>query len=184
MAAPSARGARPSPIVHVTRQVGPFAGPASSVLARRATKMLDALGLADVELSVALVDDDTIHALNRDYRKKDRPTDVLAFAMREEGDGAPRARAPSRGPEVLGDVIISVETADRQAKKRRRALLDEITMLLAHGLLHLVGFDHQTDDEERVMTAETRRLEAAAVARRTAAVVSKKPGPTRGRPRR
>jgi probable rRNA maturation factor len=127
---------------------------------RRAEKMLAALGLTGAELSVALVDDAAIRALNRDYRRKDRPTDVLAFAM-EEGEGALAAS----GARVLGDVIVSIDTAARQARRRRRSLLDEWTMLLAHGLLHLVGYDHETDEEERVMTAKTRELEAAARAR-------------------
>ena len=119
--------------------------------------MLEHLGLAkrDVELSVALVSDARIHELNRSFRKKNKPTDVLAFAM-NEGEGL------GEGSGLLGDVIISVDTARRQAKANRRPLLDELTMLLAHGLLHLLGYDHRNDREERVMTAKTRELEAAA----------------------
>jgi len=124
--------------------------------------MLAALELDRVELSVALVDDATMHSLNRDYRDKDRPTDVLAFAMRE---GEPMAAIPEEEPEMLGDVIISVDTANRQATRARRSLLDEVTMLLAHGLLHLLGYDHQTDAEEVEMNARVRDLEAAAVSR-------------------
>jgi probable rRNA maturation factor len=130
--------------------------------------MLKALGLTSVELSIALVSDPVIHELNRDFRHKNKPTDVLAFAMRETVSGAP----PTPGSknkrterEVLGDVIISLDTAARQASRRRRPLLDEVTMLLAHGLLHLLGYDHQNDAEERVMKAETRRLETAARSR-------------------
>jgi probable rRNA maturation factor len=125
---------------------------------RRALKMLRHLGLDAVELSVALLDDAGIRALNRDYRGKDRPTDVLAFAM-EEGEQFALASGAVR---VLGDVIIAVPTARRQARRRRRPLLDELTMLLAHGLLHLLGYDHQNDEQEREMTARTRELEAAA----------------------
>ena len=128
---------------------------------RRAEKMVAALGLGPVELSIALVDDDTIHALNRDYRKKDKPTDVLAFAMEE---GAPMKGAKN-DLRLLGDVIVSIETATRQAADSDRSLLDEVTMLVAHGLLHLLGYDHQDDAEERVMTAKTRELEAAAARR-------------------
>ncbi|MEM1030584.1 MAG: rRNA maturation RNase YbeY [Myxococcota bacterium] len=129
----------------------------------RAQKMLTALALDAVELSVALVDDATIHALNRDYRRRDRPTDVLAFAMREgEPMGGP---LPEGQLEMLGDVVISVETAARQAEAAGRPLRDEVTMLLAHGLLHLLGYDHGTDAEEADMVARTRALEAAAVSR-------------------
>ncbi|MBI4955449.1 MAG: rRNA maturation RNase YbeY, partial [Myxococcales bacterium] len=68
-------------------------------------------------------------------------------------------------PEPLGDVILSVPTAARQARRRRAPLLAELTLLLAHGLLHLCGHDHRTPAEERDMKARTRALEAAAVAR-------------------
>lgn len=111
------------------------------------------------ELSVLLCDDATIHALNRDYRHKDRPTDVLAFAMREGEGGALH-------PDILGDVVISVDTARRQAKERGVTIVAEATFLLAHGLLHLLGYDHQTEAENRVMMALTDGLRAAATSRR------------------
>lgn len=121
--------------------------------------MLAHLALGDVELSIALVDDATIRALNRDYRDQDRPTDVLAFAT-NEAEAKPRA-----GRRLLGDVVLSIPTAARQATRQKRPLLAEVTMLLAHGILHLCGYDHATKKEERVMVALTRELEAAAVAR-------------------
>lgn len=129
-----------------------------ATLRTRGERMMRALGMSADELSIVLCDDKTIHALNRDYRGKDKPTDVLAFAMREGRD------ARFAGP-MLGDVIISLDTAGRQAKERRYALLDEVTMLLAHGLLHLLGFDHPNRREERRMTARTDMLVAAARAR-------------------
>ena len=144
-------------IVEITTRGGPFAGVSASVIRGRAEKMLRHLGLAEVELSIALVDDATIHELNRDYRKKDKPTDVLAFPLSEP--------VPAKPTGLLGDVILSIDTARKQAKKHRRPLLGELTMLLAHGLLHLLGHDHQTDAEEREMTARTRELETAAAAR-------------------
>ena len=134
---------------------------ASDVRAR-AERMLEAMRLADRELSILLCDDATIHALNRDYRKKDRPTDVLAFAMME---GAHSGHAPG----VLGDVVISLDTAASQARSHARTLEDEVTMLLAHGLLHLLGLDHRDRTEERRMTARTDLLRAAAVGRRRGA---------------
>jgi probable rRNA maturation factor len=102
--------------------------------------MLEALGLTRAELSVMVCDDATIHGLNRAHRKKDRPTDVLAFALRE-GKVMPGAE------DLLGDVVISLDTARRQAREHGRSLWAEVTMLLAHGLLHLVGYDHRTDAE-------------------------------------
>ena len=116
--------------------------------------MLAYLGLAEAELSVVLVNDDAIQLLNRDHRGKDSPTDVLAF---------PLGKAPSKDqPRLLGDVVISLPTAARQAKSRQRALLPEARFLLAHGLLHLIGYDHATKLQKQRMDAATRRLVRAA----------------------
>ena len=128
------------------------------VLKTRAKRMLDAIGRPEAELSVVLVDDETIRSLNRDYRHRDTPTDVLSFAMAEGEFGA-------IDPNMLGDVVISVPTAQRQAQSRKHSLVDEVTFLLAHGLLHLTGYDHQTDEQEAVMNAETQRLVEASVQR-------------------
>jgi probable rRNA maturation factor len=129
-----------------------------AVVRDRAQRMLAALELDEAELSILLCDDPTIHALNRDFRHKDKPTDVLAFAMRE-GEGGELAGG------ILGDVVISLDTARRQAAERGHAIASEITFLLAHGLLHLVGYDHRNDAEERVMNAETSKLVDIALGR-------------------
>jgi probable rRNA maturation factor len=121
--------------------------------------MLEALGMREAELSILLCDDDTIQELNRRYRKKNKPTDVLAFPM-NEGPG------PSPNPGLLGDVVISLPTATRQAAEHDRPIIDEVTFLLAHGLLHLVGYDHATRREEREMTARTETLLCAVEAAR------------------
>jgi probable rRNA maturation factor len=134
----------------------------SAALRLRAERMLAALSLSRAELSVLLCDDATIHALNRQHRKKDKPTDVLAFALREGKQAVPAARGAA---EPLGDVVISLDTARRQAEERARPLWDEVTLLLAHGLLHLIGYDHRTRAEERVMNARADVLVAAARAR-------------------
>jgi probable rRNA maturation factor len=126
--------------------------------------MLRCLDLSRAELSVSVTDDREIRELNRVFRHRDRATDVLAFAMRE---GEALTAQTELDAEVLGDVVISVETARRQASKRRRPLDAELLMLLAHGLLHLVGYDHQTNPQEAVMTAQTERLCRAATMRRT-----------------
>ena len=146
-----------------------------------AERMLSEIELGHCELSVLLTDDAFIRTLNRDHRGKDRPTDVLAFPLEAEGESpkpkAARVGAASagkkrhqtrRGPArnafvvpsdgLLGDVIISLDTAARQARARGHSLLDEVRFLLAHGLLHLVGYDHRTDAEERTMNAMTERL--------------------------
>lgn len=120
-------------------------------LRARAERMLEDLGVSESELSVLLTDDAHIETLNRRHRNKAKPTDVLAFPMDAEPgpDGAPR---------LLGDVVVSLDTALRQARARRRPLIVEVTHLMAHGLLHLLGYDHRTDAEERRMNALVSRL--------------------------
>ncbi len=124
---------------------------------RIADRMLAALELDHAELSVLLADDALVHELNLEHRGKDRPTDVLAFPLDE--DAAPSG---SPAPRLLGDVVISLDTAARQARSRRRELLAEVRFLLAHGLLHLIGYDHGNREEKRLMDAMTRRLVKAA----------------------
>jgi probable rRNA maturation factor len=126
-------------------------------LRRIADRMLGALRLEHAELSVLLVDDAGMQVLNREHRNKDKPTDVLSFPQPK-----PRRSEPGM-PRLLGDVVISLPTALRQARSRKRELLPEVRFLLAHGILHLVGHDHGTPAEKRVMDAETRRLVRAAV---------------------
>jgi probable rRNA maturation factor len=120
--------------------------------------MLRALDLESAELSVYLTDDREMRALNREHRGKDRPTDVLAFSL----DGMPRPSKPVPPLHLLGDVVISLDTAARQAQARKRPLIFELRLLLAHGLLHLIGYDHRTAAQKRRMTTMTRRLMRAA----------------------
>ena len=107
----------------------------SAAVRRDAAHLLHLLGLR-AELSVSLVDDLEMRRLNAAYRHRDQPTDVLAFAMRE-GDGA------ALHPHVLGDVVISLDTAARQAAARGVAVAAEVRLLLTHGILHLLGYDHE-----------------------------------------
>jgi probable rRNA maturation factor len=137
--------------VRLTVEEGPHTGLARTEVLRRARAVFAALALGDAELSVVLTGDARIHELNRVYRGKDKPTDVLAFAMREGELG-------DVGSELLGDVIVIVETARRQAKENGHDVLAEVTMLLTHGILHLLGWDHETAAKDRKMRAETDRL--------------------------
>jgi probable rRNA maturation factor len=135
----------------VTRRAkgSPALTPAS--VRKLADAMLRALDLEACELSVLLTDDATIHELNRAHRGKDRPTDVLSFPLDETFDGA-------GGVRLLGDVVISLDTAARQARGRKRELAAEVRFLLAHGILHLIGHDHAEPEEKRRMDALTRKL--------------------------
>lgn len=143
-------GERPRPTVHlVARRRIP--GVRAADVRRDAQRMLALLETAG-ELSVALVDDAEMRALNRDWRGKDRPTDVLAFALREGEDANVHA-------EVLGDVVISLDTAARQAAARGAGAADEVRVLLAHGILHLLGYDHERSPADaRRMFARQRAL--------------------------
>jgi len=125
-----------------------------AAIRRIADAMLIELELQNAELSVLLTNDSEIHALNLQHRQKDKPTDVLSFPL-DEGGGADGAVSGTR---VLGDVVISLDTAARQARGRKRELLPEVRFLLAHGILHLLGYDHGNPGEKREMDALTRRL--------------------------
>jgi probable rRNA maturation factor len=108
------------------------------------------LGSTDAELSVSLVDDASIARLAGEYGRRPRATDVLAFAQRE-GAGQGDARC-------LGDVVISLDTAGRQAERRGVALGRELETLLVHGCLHLHGLDHQRRGDRARMRALERHL--------------------------
>jgi probable rRNA maturation factor len=123
-----------------------------------ANRMLVELGLGDAELSVLLTNDATIQRLNLEHRHVDKATDVLAFPLDERAGRKAHQQRDGGAEVVLGDVVISLHTAARQARSRRRDLFSEVRFLLAHGLLHLIGYDHATPSEKREMGALTRRL--------------------------
>jgi len=137
---------------------------------RAAGLLLEEVGCSADELSIAMVSDDEIGRLNRVYRSLDRPTDVLSFAIDEREDDGETVAASGHATTVggkaegvlLGDVVISLDTASRQALAGGWSLEEELNRLLMHGLLHLLGFDHeQGGDEEVRMRAEERRLATA-----------------------
>jgi probable rRNA maturation factor len=122
---------------------------------RRAERLLKLLELQQCELSVLLTNDAEMTDLNRTYRNRNRTTDVLSFPQLSDGQGGYH-------PAILGDVVISVTTARRQAKVRRSPLLEELTILLVHGVLHLIGHEHEKAGRKRAasMRREQRRLVA------------------------
>jgi probable rRNA maturation factor len=123
----------------------------SRLLRSRAVHALRAVGESASELSIAVVTDDEIAALNAEHRGKPSATDVLSFSLLE-GE-----HADQRGA-LLGDVVIGIETAARQARVAHRGLDDEVARLLIHGILHLLGWDHEEAEEAKQMRAEERRL--------------------------
>jgi probable rRNA maturation factor len=130
--------------------------PLARLTRRYALRMLRALTLDDAELSLLVCDDRVMRRINREYRKIDRTTDVLAFAMRE---GRPMVSVT----DALGDIVIAWPTARKQARSHGWSGEREVCLLLAHGMLHLLGFDHVTRVEERRMMARAHLLMAAAL---------------------
>ncbi len=119
---------------------------------RSLKRLLKKLDRADSEISVLLVDDDQIREINKTYLKRDRPTNVISFAMKE---GA----FDHVHPEILGDIILSVETAARDAQAGHLDFMDEVEFLLIHGLLHLLGYNHETTDANERERMENRERE-------------------------
>lgn len=125
-----------------------IAGIDEHALERLAAHALDVEHVAKpAELSVLLADDPTVHELNKTYRGTDEATDVLSFSQTE---GEPFAQPEGAMPH-LGDVIISIDTARRQAAEYTVSLQDEVSHLLVHGVLHLLGYDHEDAAEADVM---------------------------------
>ncbi|MFJ5715411.1 rRNA maturation RNase YbeY [Neobacillus sp. NPDC093127] len=102
------------------------------------------------EVSVTFVSNERIQEINREYRKKDTPTDVISFAMEELGEGEIEITG-SQIPRVLGDIIISVPKTKEQAEEYGHSFLRELGFLAVHGFLHLLGYDHMSEDEEKEM---------------------------------
>jgi len=122
-------------------------------LKRTARAILDSVGEGNAGLAVSLVGDEEMRELNRIHRGKDHATDVLSFPLAVASD-------PAAGERLLGDVVISVDTARRQAADYDATLQAEINRLLVHGVLHVIGHDHARADERKRMRAEERRIAA------------------------
>jgi probable rRNA maturation factor len=119
---------------------------------KRAQAILNALGCPDGELSVLLVDDHRITQLNETYLQHQGPTNVISFPMREGEDG-------DLHPELLGDVVISMDTCAREAEMGAISTEERFYELLVHGILHLFGYDHvHSEEQAQVMEAKSREL--------------------------
>lgn len=108
--------------------------------------LLSRAGAKRASLSILLCGDARMRTLNRTFRRIDRPTDVLSFPPFKESSSSSFHRAAARRGGFLGDLAIDVPYAARQARRRGHGMAREIRILLAHGLLHLLGYDHETDD--------------------------------------
>ena len=103
--------------------------------------------LDHVSFNVIIVDNDYIHELNKTYRGIDRETDVITFALEDEDS----VLLPEKDDRILGDIYISIDRARSQAKEYGHSFLRELCFLAVHGFYHLLGYDHQTEEEEKVM---------------------------------
>jgi probable rRNA maturation factor len=113
---------------------------------------LEKLALPDAELSILFVDDKQIQELNYQYLGRNKPTNVLAFPMRE-------GQFSSLHPHLLGDLVISTHTAKRQSNQFGLSRMEMVTLLMIHGILHLIGYDHEkTKKEARAMALKQREL--------------------------
>lgn len=104
---------------------------------------------AGASLSIVITSDDTVRTLNRTYRQVDASTDVLSFASQEGGEFI----TPAEEPPYLGDIVIALPTAQAQAAEAGHPLANELALLVVHGCLHLIGYDHADDDEQERMFA-------------------------------
>lgn len=136
--------------------------PAAEDICRKAA--IGALGDAEgidlpmerIEVSLVLADDALVRRLNRSYRDQDKPTNVLSFAALEED-----APIPFDGPVLIGDVIVARETVFAEAAAEGKPVADHLSHLVVHGVLHLLGYDHQDDDEANEMEARERDILAS-----------------------
>ncbi|MDO3409172.1 rRNA maturation RNase YbeY [Saccharibacillus sp. CPCC 101409] len=137
----------------------------SEELIARLNRLLQAAGetegVTEGEVALTFVDDEEIHRLNKEFRNIDRPTDVLSFAMRESAGDEPEMeityeyeQGEEEGPELdemLGDIIVSVPRAIAQSEDYGHSVERELGFLVVHGFLHLLGYDHQTAEDEAEM---------------------------------
>lgn len=122
------------------------------------TDLLTKVGHSSAALTLVVTDNETVQTLNRDYRGVDAPTDVLSFAAQESEEGAPALAdlPPELAAEMnayLGDVLIAYPYAAHQAEHYQNSVQAELRLLTVHGILHLLGYDHATPEEEAAMWA-------------------------------
>ena len=112
-----------------------------TTIQQKTTDILNALDYHDAELSILILDDPQIAILNKKYLRRNGPTNVIAFPMRTD-------QFSNINPELLGDVVISIETAEKEGKSIGISMEERFTQLLVHGILHLLGYDHEKSEQE------------------------------------
>lgn len=118
------------------------------------TAILEQSEFPGAEVSVVLADNEYIHRLNKQYRDIDTPTDVLSFAMLEGEEDSPVEESEV----LLGDIVISVERAQQQAEDYGHSFTREVAYLTAHGMFHLLGYDHNSEEERKIMREKEEQI--------------------------
>ena len=140
----------------ITVEINPAVEISSEILEKAARATLDEMGVPDADLSVVVGDDDRIQSLNRDFLGRDAPTDVISFPA-DEID-------PETNRKYLGDVVIAYPFAESQARERGHSVDSELQLLVIHGVLHLLGYDHElAADKSRMWAAQGRILETLGI---------------------
>ena len=111
----------------------------------------------EAEMSITFVDNARIQEINYEYRDKNQPTDVISFAMEELGEGE-REIVGEDMPRILGDIIISIPKTKEQAEEYGHSFMRELGFLAVHGFLHLLGYDHMTEEDEAVMFTKQKEI--------------------------
>jgi probable rRNA maturation factor len=107
--------------------------------------------IGDIEVSITIVDEKRIQEINKEYRDKDQPTDVISFALNEQSEDELKVVLHPEMPNILGDIIISASHVHKQAEEYSHSFERELGFLTVHGMLHLLGYDHMTEAEEKEM---------------------------------
>lgn len=123
-----------------------------------AQKILDHLKYSNFDLGILLTTNKTIHRYNKEFRHKDKPTDILSFAYHSELKAGQRIKAKSDEDKNLGDLIISLEYVKKDAQRYEQTFERRMEILLVHGVCHLLGHDHEKDEEYVVMDAQEQKL--------------------------
>lgn len=120
-------------------------------LERDAQIILDAVGYGDYDLGIWLTTNKTIHRYNKEYRHKDKPTDILSFPFYPELKPGQKIKTANEEEKNLGDLIISLEYVQKDAKRFRVSFQERMQQLLVHGICHLLGYDHEKDEDYALM---------------------------------
>jgi probable rRNA maturation factor len=133
------------------------------VMRKQVATMLSVLRYDDFDIGILLTTDESIRRYNRDFRHKDKPTDILSFPFYPDLKPGERIKPLSQDEKNLGDIIISVAYVQRKAPEWNRTFEEHLTALLAHGIAHLLNYDHQTDEEFKVMQRVEKKILKAVV---------------------